>query len=142
MSFDDRVREHERRCAPYLLRLRMLAGARVDAVLPWQVVAEVRDATSVVIAEAAAAAGRVSLAAAHDGRRGGDAETFLSVRLARLARSAEEAVGSARSGDVSGLRRHLGRFNALAAAIWTVQQAVHVAAPIAPSPPAAPYPAV
>jgi hypothetical protein len=128
MDFNDRVREHERRCEPYLLKLRMLAGSR-DAALPAQVAAEVRDATSAVIAEGAAAARRVAHAAASDGRRATEAQMFLSVRLARLARSADEAVGAARSGDTSALCRHLGRFNALAAAIWTVQQAVHVPAP-------------
>jgi hypothetical protein len=62
MSFDGRVRERERRCEPYLLRLRMLADVRVDAVLPWQVAVEVRDATDTVVAEPAAA-GQVSPAA-------------------------------------------------------------------------------
>lgn len=75
-----------------------------------------RDATNVVISEAVTA-----LTAAADGHPA-ESGTFLWVRLARLARAADEAVDAGRVADASGLHDHLALFIALAAAIWTVHQ--------------------
>lgn len=111
-----------------LLRLRITARGEAGAALPRQVTGVVRDATNVVLAEVEAA-GRAVLAATAAGRRRSEAETFLLVRLTRLARAADEAVDAARGGDAPGLRRRLDRFNALTAAVWAVQQAVCVPAP-------------
>jgi hypothetical protein len=131
MIFSDQIRDHQSRCQPHLLTLRMLARGEADAPLSSPVAIVVRDATNAVIAEAEAA-GRAALAATADGRRHPEAETFLWVRLARLARAADEAVDAARRGDNSGLRDHLTRFSALTAAIWAVQQAVYVQVPATP----------
>jgi hypothetical protein len=136
MTFADQMRDHHSRCQPHLLRLRMLARSEAGAPLPRQVTAEVREATNAIIAETEAA-GRAALAAMAGSRRHPEAETFLWVRLARLARAADEAVDAALGADASRLRRHLGRFDALTAATWTVQHAVHAQAP-----PAAPSPAI
>ena len=68
------------------------------------------------------------------GRRQPEPETFLWVRLTRLARAADDAVNAARTGDASGLRGHLARFSALTTAFWTVQQAVYDLAPAVPGP--------
>lgn len=124
MTFADQIDDHQSRCQPQLLRLRMLARGETGAALSRQVTAEVREATNTVIA-AAEAAGRAALAATVGTRGEAGAETFLWVRLARLAGSADKAVSAARTGDANGLRRHLHRFDALATAIWAVQHAVY-----------------
>jgi hypothetical protein len=129
MTFDDQIDDHQGRCQVHLLRLRILAHGEAAAVLPPGIAAEVRAATNVIIAEAEAA-GRAVLAAMAGGRRQSEAETFLWVRLARLAGAADEAVNAARGGDAPGLRRHLGRFDALTSAIWTVQHAVYAPAAV------------
>jgi GAF domain-containing protein len=56
--------------------------------------------------------------------RAAGAETFLWVRLTRLAAAADEAVTAARTGDANGLRRHLHRCDDLARAMWAVQRAL------------------
>lgn len=137
MTVADQMREHQGRCQPHLLRLRMLARCEAGTALPWRVAAEVREATSAVIAEAEAAS-RAALAAMAGTRRQAEDETFLWVRLTRLARAADEAADAAHGRDASGLRRHLGRFDALTDALWTVQHAVCVQAPAAPGQPALP----
>jgi hypothetical protein len=122
MTFANQMRSHQSRCQPQLLKLRMLAQSEADAVLCEQVTAEIRDATNAIIAEAEA----MSFAALGDGgRRELKSETFLWARLIRLATAADQAVNAARSGDVSGLRVHLNRFDTLTSAIWTVQRAVY-----------------
>ena len=133
MTFADRMRDHQGRCQPHLLRLRMLAPGEAGAAHPSQVTAEVRDATNAIIAEAQAA-GRASLAATAGDRRRSEAETFLWVRLARLMRAADEAADAACAGDAPGLRRHLDRFNALTGAMWAVQHGVYAGAPAEPDP--------
>jgi hypothetical protein len=128
MTFANRMRSHQSRCQPQLLKLRMLALSEADAVLCQQVTADIRDATNAIIAEAEA----MSFAALGDGsRRELEAETFLRARLIRLATAADQAVNAARSGDVSGLRAHLNRFDTLTSAIWTVQRAVYGQEPAA-----------
>jgi hypothetical protein len=122
MTFANQMRSHQSRCQPQLLKLQMLARSEADAVLCGQVTVEIRDATNAIIAEAEA----MSFAALGDGgRREPEAETFLRARLTRLATAADQAVNAARSGDVSGLRAYLNRFDTLMSAIWTVQRAVY-----------------
>ena len=124
MSVTDQIRDHEARCLASVISLRMLAQGEAGVPLPRWVVVEVAQATSAVLAEAEAA-GRAALTAAgvsgdHPGR-----ETFLRVRLDRLATAASDAITAARAGDFGEMRRHLRRFDALTSAIWTVQDAVY-----------------
>ncbi|HUA31740.1 MAG TPA: hypothetical protein VMC03_22875 [Streptosporangiaceae bacterium] len=120
MTFADQVRDHKSRSEPRLVRLRLLACGHTDGMLPWQVAAAVRDAANGVIAEAEAAV-LATLTVSAGGTWDPGAETFLWVRLSRLACAAEEAVSAARSADIPCLRRHLLRFDTLAAAIWAVR---------------------
>lgn len=114
--------DHESHCRAQLLRLRMLATAPQDSAAGrWQIVTEIRDATRAVIAEAEA----MSRAASRKGgNRARGAETFFWVRVARLMASANQAESAARDGDIPRLRAHLHHFDALTAAIFTVEQAV------------------
>jgi hypothetical protein len=114
MTATEEIQDHQERCQPYLLRLRMLAHSEGELA---PAAAEVGQATSAIVAEA-----RAALADVHSGYPG--AGTFLRVRLDRLARVAEQAVTAAREGDTAGLRRHLHRFEAVTSAIWTAQDAV------------------
>ena len=124
MSTADPIKEHQDRCLAPLISLRMLAQGEAGTPLPRWVVVEVAQATGTVLA-AAEAAGRAALAAtgADSGPRGD--ETFLRVRLDRLAAAAGDAIAAARAGDFGEMRRHLRRFDALTSAIWTVQEAVY-----------------
>ena len=101
-----------------LLRLRLLA--RSQEGLPQDFSVEVRDATNEVIAEAEAMS-RASIEA--EERREPQAETFLWVRIARLATAADRAVDAARRRDVHGLLAHLQQFDALTSALWAVRHA-------------------
>lgn len=120
----DQIKDHQARCLAPLISLRMLAQGEAGTPLPRWVVIEVAQATSTVLAEAEAA-GRAALTAAgvRGDQRGG--ETFLRVRLDRLAAAASDAIAAARAGDFGEMRRHLLRFDALTSAIWTVQDAVY-----------------
>jgi len=124
MSVADQLQEHQDRCLAPLIALRMLAQGEAGTPLPRWVVVEVAQATGTVLA-AAEAAGRAALAAtgADSGHRGD--ETFLRVRLDRLAAAAGDAIAAARAGNSGEMRRHLRRFDALTSAIWTVQDAVY-----------------
>jgi hypothetical protein len=129
MTFADHIRDHQARCNLHLLRLRLVARGEASMIAPRQIVAEVRDATNAILAEAEAAVG-TAIAAAD--RRGKPAtETFLWARLARLADAADAAVNAARDGHAPALRSRLRRFDELTCAIWTVQHAVcgHVPLP-------------
>jgi hypothetical protein len=121
MSITDQIQEHQARCLASLISLRMLAQGEAGAPLPRWVVVEVVQATAMVLAEAETA-GRAALAARGD--RPGD-ETFLRVRLDRLAAAADDAIAAARAGDSGEMRRNLHRFDALTSAIWTVEEAVY-----------------
>jgi hypothetical protein len=122
------ISDHESQCRKQLLRLRMLAAAPQDTTSGrWQIVAEIRDATRAVIAEAEALS---QTASRNEGRRARGAETFFWVRVARLTASANQAETAARDGDVSGLRAHLHHFDALTSAIFTVEQAVSGGTPV------------
>ncbi len=119
MTADDQIHDHEVRCQPYLLELRMLA--HVEAGLA-PTAAEIGRTTGAIIAEVGAAS-RAVLAAGHGPRHPG-VGPFLQVRLNRLTTAADEAIAAARDGDSATLRRVLHRFEALTSAIWTVQDSV------------------
>ena len=118
MTTADKIEDHQARCQPYMLRLRMIALAEAGTALTWQAVTEVVQATEAILAEAGAAGSDAGAAA------GPGAATFLSVRLSRLTAAANDAIAAAGEGDSGLLRRHLHRFEVLTSAIWTVQQAV------------------
>ena len=131
MTVDGTLEDHRVRCQPYLLRLRMIARDDPGLLLTQLTVAEVTQATEMVLAEAEAAGGDVR-AAAGDVRAaagvsgsGPGAPAFLRVRLNRLAGAANDAIAAAGAGDSGQLRGHLRRFDVLTAAIWTVHQAVY-----------------
>jgi hypothetical protein len=114
--------DHRSRCRKQLVRLRILARSRDGAALPGETGTEIRDATNVVIAEVEAMS---CTALRAGGRREPQAETFLWVRIARLAAAADRAVDAAGSKDVPGLRAHLHQFDTLTSAIWAVQRATY-----------------
>ncbi len=124
MSTADPIQEHQARCLVPLISLRMLAQGEAGAPLPRWVVVEVAQATGTVLAEAEAAGRAVLSGAGVSGDHRGD-ETFLRVRLDRLAAAADDAIAAARAGDSGEMRRHLRRFDALTSAIWTVQDGVY-----------------
>jgi len=137
MTFADQIRDHQSRCHPHLLMLGLAARSEAGTTAPWQIAAEVRDATNAILAEAEAAI-RAALAVSADMHRQPAKETFLWARLARLSGAADEAVSAARSGHAPSLRSRLRRFDALTSAIWTVQQAVYGQVPLPrPASPAA-----
>ncbi len=120
MTVTDKIEDHQARCLPYMLRLRMIARDEAGAALTWQAVTEVIAATGAILAEAEAADSDARAAAGG----GPGATTFLAVRLSRLMTAANDAIAAAGEGDSGQLRRHLHRFEVLTSAIWTVQQAV------------------
>jgi hypothetical protein len=99
----------------------MLTLGQDAVVLSAQVAADIRNATNEIIAETEA----MSRAVLKAGRQEPGAETFLWVRVTRLAQAADQAVMAARNGEIHELRTHLHHFDALTSAIWTVQRAVH-----------------
>ena len=117
MTIADRTEGHQARCLPHLLTLRMLASDDAAAPSPWLAMAEVAQATDVILAEVEVAGREVRAAAGGDP----DPGIFLSVRLSRLAAAAGDAVAAAGAGDFTQLRRRLRRFEALTSAIWAVQ---------------------
>ena len=138
MTVDGTLEDHRVRCQPYLLRLRMIARDDPGLLLTQLTVAEVIQATEMVLAEAEAAGGDVRAAAGDVRAAAGDvraaagvsgsgpgAPAFLRVRLNRLAGAANDAIAAAGAGDSGQLRGHLRRFDVLTAAIWTVHQAVY-----------------
>ena len=124
MTVDGTLEDHRVRCQPYLLTLRMIARGEPGLLLTQLTVAEVTQATEMVLAEAEAAGGDVQAAAGVSGS-GPGAPAFLRVRLNRLAGAANDAIAAAGAGDSGQLRGHLRRFDVLTAAIWTVHQAVY-----------------
>ena len=105
MSLADQIHDHQARCLAHLISLRMLARDEPGTPPARRVVAEVARATSAILAEAEAA-GRAALAAAGGGPNRG-AETFLRVRLDRLAAAAQDAIAAAQAGTSAELRQHL-----------------------------------
>jgi len=120
MTATDQIEDHQARCLPHLLSLRMLARDAVDAPLSWLAVEEVIRATKAILAEAEAAGHEARTAAA----AGPGLGVFLGARLSRLAVAADDAIAAARAGDLAQLRRNLRRFDVLTSAIWAVQDAV------------------
>ena len=118
MTSADQIEDHQARCQPHVLRLRIIARDEAGTRLPWQLVADITQATEAILAEAEAAGSE----AFASGRGGPGAGTFLSVRLSRLATAANDVIAAA--GDPAQLRRRLHRFEVLTSAIWTVQQGV------------------
>lgn len=114
MALSDQLDDRRSRCRQQLARLRTLAQARAGAGLSGEDSTEIRDATNAVIADVAA----ISQTALHaDGQREPNVETFLWVRIARLAAEADLAVDAARTRDVAGVRGHLRQFDRLTSAI-------------------------
>jgi len=126
MTTADLKGDRQSRCQRQLLRLRILVLSQ-DGMTPARQAAEIRDATNAVIAEVEA----TSRAVLQAGSQEPEAETFLWVRVARLATAADQAVNAARSGDISGLDAHLRHFDALTSAIWAVEDAVYGQEPTA-----------
>lgn len=120
MATNDQLDDYRSRYRQQLLRLRLLAGSREDGALPREFTVEIRDATNAIIAEVEAMS-RTALQAGD--RQNPQAETFLWVRIARLASAAGRAVDAARSQDVPGLLAHLHQFDSLTSALWQVQHA-------------------
>ena len=123
MSVADQIHDHQARCLAPLISLRMLAQGEAGTPLPRWVVVEVAQATGTVLAEAEAA-GRAGLSEGSASTSHPRDETFLRVRLERLAAAADAAITAARAGDSAEMRVHLLRFESLTSAIWTVQDAV------------------
>ena len=119
MTIAGKIEDHQARCQPHVLRLRMIAHDEAGTALTWQAVTEVIQATGAILAEAKAAGSDARAAGGAPG-----AATFLGVRLSRLTAAANDAIAAAGEGDSGQLRRHLHRFEVLTSAIWTVQQAV------------------
>jgi hypothetical protein len=118
MTAAEEIQDHQARCQPDLLALRMLARNGGE---PARAAAEVGRATSAIMAEARAAGQAVlgGRSCRHPG-----AETFLRVRLNRLAKAAAEAVTAAQEDDAARLRHYLRRFEAVTSAIWTAELAL------------------
>ncbi len=116
MAIGDQIGDHQARCLPYLVTLRMIVRDDAEAPVPWLVRAEVAEATEAILAEAEAAS-REARAVTGGGP---DTGIFLGVRLSRLAAAADEAIDAAGAGDFTRLRRHLRRFETLTSAIWAV----------------------
>jgi hypothetical protein len=115
------IHDHQVRCQPHLLRLRLMVRSETGT-LPARVAVEVAEAVGAILAEAEAA-GRSVSATTLDSR--GGAGLFLRVRLNRLEVAGDDAITAARAGNLAEMRRHLRRFDALTSAIWTVHQAMY-----------------
>jgi hypothetical protein len=122
MDVSDLLEDHQARCLPHLLTLRMLVRTTPEAPLTWLVVAEVTQATKAVLAEVESAVQAVT--GSGPGSLGSPGTgTFLGVRLSRLAAAADDAIAAAGAGDFTQVRCHLRRFETLTSAIWAVQDA-------------------
>jgi hypothetical protein len=96
MRVADEIRDHQERCQPFLLRLRMIVRGEAEAALSRPVAGEVGQSTNAIIAEAEAA-GRAALAAVGDSRRGAAAGTaWLTAAWAAAAWAAAALTGPGR----------------------------------------------
>jgi hypothetical protein len=120
MTFASQTDNRRLRCRQQLSRLRTLALGRDDAPPSYQAAGEIREAANSVLAEVEA----MSRATIENGQRDAGAETFMWVRVTRLAVTADQAVDAARRGDSAQMLAHLRRFETLTSAIWTVQDAI------------------
>ncbi len=127
MGATEQMRKHQARCVPHQVRLRMLAHDLTGAPVTSRVIHQTAQETSAIVAEAKVGY-RTALAPAADGRLGSGNASLLGARLARLEAAADDAVAAARDSDTAALRQHLGRFDALTAAIWTVLPSVFASA--------------
>jgi hypothetical protein len=119
MSTTEQMRQHQARCVPHRVRLRMLAHDLADAPVTSRVLYETAQETSAILAEAKAGC-RTALTPAADGRHSSGNASLLRTRLVRLEAAADDAVAAAQGRDTAALRQHLSRFDALTAAMWTV----------------------
>jgi hypothetical protein len=117
----DQTDDRRLRCRHQLSRLWTLALSQDSGLMSPQAVVELRDATNAILSEVEAM-GRAVLDG--DGRLAPAAETFLWVRVARLATTADQAVDAARRGDAATLLAQLRHFETLMSALWTVQDAL------------------
>jgi hypothetical protein len=129
------IQEHQARCQPHLVRLRMLATGEAGLILTRRTIVDIAQATNAILAEAEAAGRHAQ--AADPGRPGRNstgwnstaghpaAATFLRVRLNRLSAAAKDVVAAALAANSAEMRCQLRRFDALTTAIWTVMQAVY-----------------
>ncbi len=85
------------------------------------------------------AAGQAAVAAVAESRRG-SAAAFLAVRQARLVAAADDVAAAAQDGSAAALSRPLRRFEALTAALWTVQSDLRPGSPRWSAHPAGPAP--
>jgi hypothetical protein len=122
VTFSDQIDDHKSRCRRQLTRLRILARGQDGVLLSGEVITEVRDATNAIIAEVEAMSRSALLAG---GRQDPQAETFMWVRVTRLASAADRAIDAARGRDTLGFRAHLHQFDTLTSAIWAVQHAIY-----------------
>ena len=125
MTFVNRMDDRQLQCQRRMLGLRFSAVSQ-DAVTPARQAADIRDATNAVISEVEA----MSRAVLGSGGHKPGAETFLWVRVTRLAMAADDAVNAARRGDLSALNAHLRHFDTLLTAIWTVQDTMYGQVPV------------
>jgi hypothetical protein len=125
MTFVNRMDDRQLQCQRRMLRLRVLAVSQ-EAVTPTRQAAGIRDATNAVISEVET----MSRAALESSARKPGAETFLWVRVSRLAMAADDAVNASRRGDLAALNAHLRHFDTLLTAIWTVQDTVYGHEPV------------
>ena len=102
MTIADKIEDHQARCQPHVLRLRMIAHDEAGTALTWQAVTEVIAATGAILAEAEAAESYARAAAGG----GPGAATFLGVRLSRATAAANDAIAAAGEGDSGQLRRY------------------------------------
>lgn len=120
MVLSDQAGDCRSRCQQQLMRLRVLAQSREGAELSGETSAEIRVATNAVIAEMETLS-RTALDAGRE--REPHVETFLWVRIVRLAAEADRAVDAARTRDIRGLRGHLQQFDMLTSVIVPAQTA-------------------
>lgn len=121
MFLVDQTDDRRLRCRQQLSRLWALVLSQDSGPMSLPVAAELRDAANAILAEVEVM-GRTMPDG--DGRLAPAAETFLWVRVARLATTADQLVDAARRGDTPGLRAHLRHFETLASALWTVRDAM------------------
>jgi hypothetical protein len=120
MYLESELYDHHSRCIPYLLRLHLTAAHDPLRPLPLTMADEIGEATEAILAEVEAAAAKVAAASI---RQPATAEC-LAARVARLAAAADDAVAAAKISDMTLMRGHLDRFEALTSAMWALQLAI------------------
>src|ERR1700745_2249917 len=95
MDVTDLLEDHEARCLPHLLTLRMLARYTSEVPLPRLAVVEVPQATEAILSEV----GEAVQAVTGGGPDGPGVGIFLSTRLSRLAAHAGDGPSGGGGGD-------------------------------------------